>query len=45
MKCFIILVVAGATGIVIKGLEICVEVILGKRSIGSVQKTALLGAS
>jgi len=34
-----------ATGLVTKGLEKSLETIAGKRSIGSLQKTAVLGTS
>jgi hypothetical protein len=40
MKCFVIAVIIGATGIVTRGLKIYLETILGKRSIDSLQKTA-----
>jgi hypothetical protein len=45
MKCFVIPVIIGATGIVIKGLKKYVEKIPGKHSIDSLQKTAVLGTS
>jgi hypothetical protein len=45
MKCMIIPVVIGATGLVTKGLQKNLEAIPGKRSIDSLQKTALLGTS
>ena len=43
MKCMIILVIIGATGIVTKGLKKNMEAIPGKCSVDSLQKTALLG--
>jgi hypothetical protein len=43
MKCMIILVVIAATGIVTKSLKKNLEVIPGKHSIASLQKTAILG--
>jgi hypothetical protein len=45
MKCFVIPVIIGATGIVTRGLKKYVETIPGKHSIDSVQKTAVLGTS
>jgi hypothetical protein len=45
MKCFVILVVTGATGIVTKGLKKYLETIPGKHSIDLLQKTAALGTS
>jgi hypothetical protein len=45
MKCMIIQVIIGATGIVTKGLKKHLEAIPGKHSIESLQKTALLGTS
>jgi hypothetical protein len=45
MKCMIIPVVIGATGIVTKGLKKNVEAITGKHSTDSLQKTAILGTS
>jgi hypothetical protein len=45
MKCFVITVIIGTTGIVIKGLKKYLETIPGKYSIDSVQKTAVLGTS
>jgi hypothetical protein len=45
MKCIIILVITGATGIVTKGLKKYLETIPGKHSIDSLQKTAVLGTS
>jgi hypothetical protein len=44
MRCFVILVIIGATGIVTRGLKIYLETISGKHSIYSLQKkTAVLG--
>jgi hypothetical protein len=45
MKCFVIPVIVGATGIVIKGLRKYLETISGKHSTDSIQKTAVLGTS
>jgi hypothetical protein len=45
MKCFVTLVIIGATGIVTRGLKKYLETIPGKHSIDSVQKTAVLGTS
>jgi hypothetical protein len=45
MKCFIIPVITGATGIVTKELNKYLETIPGKHSIDSAQKTAVLGTS
>jgi hypothetical protein len=45
MKCFVILVIIGATGTVTKGLKKYLETIPGKHSIDSLQKTAVLGTS
>jgi hypothetical protein len=45
MKCFVIPVITGATGIVTKGIKKYLERIPGKRSIDSLQKTAVLGTS
>jgi hypothetical protein len=45
MKCFAIPVIIGAIGIVTKGLKKYLETILGKHSIDSLQKTAVLGTS
>jgi hypothetical protein len=45
MKCVIIPVVIGATGIVTRGLRKNLEAIPGKHSIASLQKTAMLGTS
>jgi hypothetical protein len=45
MKCVIILVIIGATGIVTKALEKHLEAITGKHSVDSLQQTAVLGTS
>jgi hypothetical protein len=45
MKCMVIPVVTGATGITTKGLKKCLEAILEEHSIYSLQKTAVLGTS
>jgi hypothetical protein len=45
MKCFVIPVITGATGIVNKGLKKYLGTIPGKYSIDSLQKTAVLGTS
>jgi hypothetical protein len=45
VKCVIIPVVIGATGIVTKGLKKNLEAIPGKHSPDSPQKTAVLGTS
>ena len=45
MKYIIIPVINGAIGIVTKGLKKNLEAILGKHSIVSLQKTAILGTS
>jgi hypothetical protein len=45
MKCFVITVITGATGIVTRGLKKYLETIPGKYSIDSVQETAVLGTS
>jgi hypothetical protein len=45
MKCFIIPVIIGATGVVNKGLKTYLETIPGKHSIDSLQKTAVLRTS
>jgi hypothetical protein len=45
VKCQIISVITGATGIVTKSLRKKLEVITGKLSIDSLQKTAILGTS
>jgi hypothetical protein len=45
MKCMIIPVIIGATGIVTKGLKKNLEAIPEKHSTDSLQKTAVLGTS
>jgi hypothetical protein len=45
MKCFVIPVINGATGIVPKGLKKYLETVPGKHSIDSLQRTAVLGTS
>jgi hypothetical protein len=45
MKCFVITVIIGATGIVSKSLQKYLETIPGQHSIDSLQKTAILGTS
>jgi len=45
MKCTIIAVIIGATGIVMRSLKKNMEAIPGKHSIDSLQKTAILGTS
>jgi len=45
MKCMIIPVIIGVTGIVTKGLKKNLEAIQGKHSVESLQKTAILGTS
>jgi hypothetical protein len=45
LKCTIIPVIIGATGIVTKNLRKNLEAIPGKHSIDSLQKTAVLGTS
>jgi hypothetical protein len=45
MKCFVIPVIIEATGIVTRRLKIYLEMIPGKHSIDSLQKTAVLGTS
>jgi hypothetical protein len=45
MKCMIIPVIVGATGIVTRSLKKNFEAIPGKHSIDSLQKTAILGTS
>jgi hypothetical protein len=45
MKCMIIPMVIGATGIVTKGLRKNLEALAGKHSIDALQKTAVLGTS
>ena len=43
MKCTIIPVIIGATGIVTRSLKKNLEAVPGKHSIDSLQKTAILG--
>jgi hypothetical protein len=45
MKCFVIPVIIGATGIVSKSLQKYLETIPGQHSIDYLQKTAILGTS
>jgi hypothetical protein len=45
MKCFVIPVIIGATGIVTKGLKKYLETVPGKHLIDSLQKIAVLGTS
>jgi hypothetical protein len=45
MKCMIIPVITGVTGIVTKGLKKHLQAIPGKHSVDSLQKTAVLGKS
>jgi hypothetical protein len=45
MKCFVIPVIIGATGIITRGLKKYVKIIPGKHSVDSLQKTAVLGTS
>jgi hypothetical protein len=45
LKCTIIPIVIGATGIVTRSLRKNLEAVPGKRSIDSLQKTAILGTS
>jgi hypothetical protein len=45
MKCFVIPVITGATGIVSKSLQKYLETTPGQHSIHSLQKTAILGTS
>jgi hypothetical protein len=45
MKCFVIPVIIGATGIVTEGLKKYLKTIPGKHSIDYLQKTAVLGTS
>jgi len=45
LKCMIIPVIIGATGIVMRSLKKNLEAIPGKNSIDSLQKTAILGTS
>ena len=45
LKCTIIPIITGATGIVTRSLRKNLEAVPGKRSIDSLQKTAILGTS
>ena len=45
LKCTIVPVITGATGIVTRSLKKNLETIAGKHSIDSLQKTAILGTS
>jgi hypothetical protein len=45
MKCFVIPVIIGATGIVSKSLQKYLETISGQHSTDSLQKTVILGTS
>jgi hypothetical protein len=45
LKCTIIPIVIGATGIVMRSLKKNLEAVPGKHSIDSLQKTAILGTS
>ena len=45
LKCTIIPVIIGATGIVTRSVRKNLEAVPGKHSIGSLQKTAILGTS
>ena len=45
LKCTIIPVITGATGIVTRSLRKILEAVPGKHSIDSLQKTAVLGTS
>jgi len=45
MKCTIVSVIIGATGIVMRSLRKNLEAVPGKYSIDSLQKTAILGTS
>jgi len=45
MKCMITPVIIGSTGMVTKGVKKELEAVPGKRSIDSLQKTAILGIS
>jgi hypothetical protein len=45
IKCMIMPVIIGATGIVTRGVKKNLEAIPGKHSIDSLQKTAILGTS
>ena len=43
MKCVIVRVITGATGIITKGLKKNVEIISGRHSVDSLQRIAILG--
>jgi hypothetical protein len=43
MKCMIVRVITGDTGIITKGLKKNVEIIPGKHSVDSLQRIAILG--
>jgi hypothetical protein len=45
LKCIVIQVIIGDTGIVTRSLRKHLEAVPGKHSIGSLQKTAILGTS
>jgi len=45
LKCTIVPLIIGATGIVMRSLRKILEAVPGKQSIDSVQKTAILGTS
>jgi hypothetical protein len=45
MKCFVLPVIIGTTGIVSKSLQKYLETIPGQHSIDTLQKTAILGTS
>jgi len=45
LKCTIIPLITGATGIVMRSLRKNLEAVTGKHSIDSLQKTAILGTS
>ena len=45
LKCSIVPVIIGATGIVTRSLKKNLETVLGKHSIDSLQKTAIVGTS
>jgi hypothetical protein len=45
LKCTIIPIITGATGIVTRSLRKNLEAVLGKRSIDTLQKTVILGTS
>ena len=45
LKCTIIPVITGATGIIMRNLRKNLEAVPGKHSIDSLQKTAILGTS